>query len=109
MTDKTESQLEQALIDAALNWASAQRAQVPPEQKRELEELISASSLGTPEAIAIRAQADPEVVKQALRRADEIEAEAAYWEIRNQENSSWNYEDEEACFVAGFLKARGHG
>ena len=38
-----------------------------------LERLIKRSSLGTPEATALRAQADPAVVDAVLKRADELE------------------------------------
>jgi hypothetical protein len=44
---------------------------------RTIDELIEASSLGTPEAKAIRAQADPALVDRVLKRVDELEAERA--------------------------------
>jgi hypothetical protein len=40
-----------------------------------VEELISRSSLGTPEAVAMRERVPREVVDEVLRRADELEAE----------------------------------
>ena len=39
----------------------------------EIDELIARSSLGTPEAVAARAEADPEAVKRVLERVDQIE------------------------------------
>jgi hypothetical protein len=43
-----------------------------------IEELIFSSSLGTSEAVSLRAQADPEVVQSTLERADELEAAQRY-------------------------------
>ena len=40
-----------------------------------IDALIEASSLGTPEAKAIRAQADPALVDRVLARADELAAQ----------------------------------
>lgn len=38
-----------------------------------IEELIAASSLGSPEVVAARASVDPNLVKRVLRRAQELE------------------------------------
>jgi len=138
MTDNTESELEQELIEAALNWRSARlyrvamqgsphgmqaeerfldaelelmhttsrvvafRAQAP------LGDLIDRSSLGTPEAKAIREEADPEIVKQTLRRADELDADAAWEECCCKKEVAYFDPLCRLNFKAGFMKARGH-
>src|SRR6185369_11204820 len=45
-------------------------------QAEPIEDLIARSSLGTPEALAVRAQADPAIVARVLARADELSAQA---------------------------------
>jgi hypothetical protein len=40
---------------------------------RPIEELIAASSLGSPEVVAVRAEAGPALVERVLKRADELE------------------------------------
>ena len=47
-----------------------------PERKK-IEELIAASSLGTPEAVAVRQLVPPAIVEAVLKRADELERVAA--------------------------------
>jgi len=47
------------------------------ESSPSFEELLSRSSLGTPEAVAIRKRADPKVVERILARADELGAARA--------------------------------
>lgn len=46
-------------------------------ETRSIDKLIASSSLGTPEAVALRAQAPQGVVDAVLARADELEVEAA--------------------------------
>ncbi len=46
-------------------------------KEKTIEELIEASSLGTPEAKALRAQTPPEVVAEVLRR---VKAQDAFCE-----------------------------
>ena len=43
-------------------------------KRQSVDTLISRSSLGTPEAVALRKRADPAIVKRVLARADELES-----------------------------------
>ncbi len=132
MTDKTASELEQAVIEAALEWHSAVHPRnrfygsVNVTEDRVLaagralfgaveqvlvhrfrvDSLLHRSPLGTPEAQAI--EADPEVVKATLRRADELEAQSVYAQCVREGKRTWDFDDYEECFKAGFMKGRGH-
>jgi hypothetical protein len=116
MRDKTESALEQELIDAALNWQSARLYRIamkgsPHAMEAEARfmtaerDLIAVASrlvqcraepLGTPEAKAIK------------EHADELAAHAAYAQVVREGQQTWDFDDYEECFKHGFLKGRGH-
>jgi hypothetical protein len=63
---------DRANVEADLR---AQLAEAQSVQRPTIEELIERSSLGSPEAKAARASADPEQVQKILRRARELESE----------------------------------
>lgn len=62
------------LVEGITAWREVSEVPSWALPQKTIEELIAASSLGTPEAVAIRAQADKDVVQKVLARSDELAA-----------------------------------
>lgn len=68
------SEATKKLNDLYVKSDDVQRRRRPLERK--IDGLIARSSLGTPEALAVRAGADPRAVDRVLKRADELARKA---------------------------------